>query len=124
MEDLKILLYCYFNMSAIKCLLDCKKDFDTVEHAKLFKKLGDKIPMILVRILLVTYLGKKCFVRWNSAESSQFSVQSGVRQEAVLSPFVFSLYVNNLIDLLRASGLGCFVGQMYFGNVTYVYDIL
>ena len=80
--------------------------------------------MILVRLLLVTYLGQKCFVRWNSAESSQFSVQSGVRQKAVLSPFVFSLYVNNLIDLLRASGLGCFVGQMYFRIVTYAYDIL
>jgi hypothetical protein len=95
-----------------------------VEHAKLFRKLGEKIPMILVRILLVTYLGQKCFVRWNSAESSQFSVQNDVRQGAVLSPILFSVYVNDLIDLLRASGLGCHVGQIYFGIVAYADDIL
>ena len=59
------------------CLLDCKKLFDTVEHAKIFRKLRDKIPVIFVRILLVTYLGQKCFVRWNSKDSSLFSVQNG-----------------------------------------------
>ena len=106
------------------CLLDCKKAFDTVEHKKIFKKLVDKIPLIFVRILLVTYMGQKCFVRWNSSESSQFSVQNGVRQGAVLSPILFSLYVNDLIELLRASGMGCFVGQQYFGIVAYADDIL
>ena len=44
------------------CLLDCKKAFDTVEHKKIFKKLVDKIPLIFVRILLVTYIGQMCFV--------------------------------------------------------------
>ena len=106
------------------CLLDCKKAFDTVEHIKLFKNLGDKIPKIFVRILLVTYLGQSCFVRWNSQDSSPFSVQNGVRQGAVLSPILFSLYVNELIEILRASGMGCHVGQMYFGIVAYADDIL
>ena len=36
------------------CLLDCKKAFDTVEHSKIFKKLCHRIPVIYVRILLVT----------------------------------------------------------------------
>ena len=80
--------------------------------------------MIFVRILLVTYLGQKCFVRWNSKDSSLFSVQNGVRQGAVLSPILFSLYVNDLIEVLRASGLGCHVGNMYFGIVAYADDIL
>ena len=106
------------------CLLDCKKAFDTVEHAKIFKKLIERIPLIFVRILLVIYMGQKCFVRWNSEESSYFLVQNGVRQGAVLSPILFSLYVNDLIESLRASGMGCFVGQMYFGIVAYADDIL
>ena len=106
------------------CLLDCKKAFDTVEHAKIFRKLRDKIPVIFVRILLVTYLGQKCFLRWNSKDFSLFSVQNGVRQGAVLSPILFSLYVNDLIEVLRASGLGCHVGNMYFGIVAYADDIL
>jgi hypothetical protein len=74
------------------CLLDCKKAFDTVEDSKMFKKLSDRIPMVFVRILLVTYLGQKCFVRWNSEDSSIFSVQNGVRQGAVLPPILFSIH--------------------------------
>ena len=106
------------------CLLDCKKAFDTVEHAKLFRKLLEKIPIVFVRILLVTYLGQKCFTRWNSQNSSIFTVQNGVRQGAVLSPILFSMYVNDLIDLLRASGMGCHVGSMYMGIFAYADDIL
>ena len=106
------------------CLLDCKKAFDTVEHAKIFQKLLEKIPVIFVRILLVTYLGQRCFVRWNSEDSSLFSVQNGVRQGAVLSPILFSMYVNDLIEILRASGLGCHVGPRYFGIAAYADDIL
>ena len=106
------------------CLLDCKKAFDTVEHVKLFKKLLEKIPVLFVRILLVTYLGQKCFTRWNSQDSSIFTVQNGVRQGAVLSPILFSMYVNDLIDVLRASGMGCHVGSMYMGIFAYADDIL
>ena len=106
------------------CLLDCKKAFDTVEHSKIFNKLCNKIPLIFVRILLVTYLGQRCFVRWNSKDSNTFSVQNGVRQGAVLSPILFSLYVNDLIDILRASGLGCYVANKFFGIVAYADDIL
>ena len=106
------------------CLLDCKKAFDTVEHSKLFKKLYDKIPIIFVRILLVTYLEQKCFVRWNSEDSDLFSVQNGVRQGAVLSPILFSFYVNDLIGILRASGLGCYIANRFFGIVAYADDML
>ena len=106
------------------CLLDCKKAFDTVEHSKIFKKLCHRIPVIYVRILLVTYLGQRCFVRWNSKDSALFSVQNGVRQGAVLSPILFSLYVNDLIEILRSSGLGCYVGNKFFGIVAYADDML
>ena len=53
-----------------------------------------------------------------------FTVQNGVRQGAVLSPILFSLYVNDLIEILRASGIGCFIGPKYFGIVAYADDIL
>ena len=95
-----------------------------MEHKKIFRKLYDKIPIVFLRILIVIYLGQKCFIRWNSSDSSYFSVQNGVRQGAVLSPLLFSLYVNDLIEMLRASGMGCYVGQKFFGIVAYADDIL
>ena len=106
------------------CLLDCKKAFDTVEHRKIFEKLRGRLPVVFVRILLVIYVGQKCFVRWNSKNSCLFSVQNGVRQGAVLSPILFSLYVNDLIEILRASKIGCFISPKYFGIVAYADDIL
>ena len=43
---------------------------------------------MLVRILVVIYIGQKCFVRWNGANSETFNVMNGVRQGAVISPFL------------------------------------
>ena len=41
----------------------------------------------------------------------------------MLFPLIFQLYLNDLIDLPRAFGLYCFVGQMYFGIDAYANDI-
>ena len=106
------------------CLLDCQKAFDTVEHKKIFQKLTDRIPIIFVRIMLVIYIGQRCFVRWNGAESEIFSVQNGVRQGAVLSPLLFSIYVNELIQRLRDSGIGCWVGGSFMGIFAYADDLI
>ena len=106
------------------CLLDCQKAFDTVEHIKIFKKLRDRIPIIFVRIMLVIYIGQRCFVRWNGASSAEFSVKNGVRQGAVLSPLLFSIYVNELIQKLRDSGMGCWVGAKFMGIFAYADDLI
>ena len=106
------------------CLLDCQKAFDTVEHKRIFQKLSQRIPVIFVRIMLVIYIGQKCFVRWNFSESEFFSVQNGVRQGAVLSPLLFSLYVNELIQKLRETGMGCWVGSSFMGIIAYADDLI
>ena len=104
--------------------MDCQKAFDTVEHKKIFQKLSNRIPVIFVRIMLVIYIGQKCFVRWNGAESEEFTVQNGVRQGAVLSPLIFSIYVNELIQRLRDSGMGCYVGGDFIGIFAYADDLI
>jgi hypothetical protein len=58
-------------------------------------------------------------IMWNSAASLWVSVKIGVRQGGVLSPSLFQLYLNDLIDL----GLCYFVGQVHFGIVAYANDI-
>jgi len=45
-------------------------------------------------------------------------------QAAVLSPFLFNIYVDDLIDLLESTGHGCHVAGKYFGVVMYADDIL
>ena len=45
-------------------------------------------------------------VRWNSSVSDSFHVSNGVRQGGVLSPMLFAVYVDSLLEMLKASGVG------------------
>ena len=48
-------------------------------------------------------------VAWNGVPSGRFSVKNGVKQEAVLSPVLFCLYLDGLLSLLAKSDVGCLV---------------
>ena len=107
------------------CLLDCTKAFDTVEHSLLFQKLLDaKIPKIIVRMLITIYRRQTANVRWKGKVSEKFPIRNGVRQGAVISPILFSFYMDNLFNLLKSSGSGCVLGNYYAGCVGYADDLL
>jgi len=48
-----------------------------------------------------------------------FSLTCGVRQGGVLSPVVFSIYIDSIIESLRMSGYGCLIGGEFFGCIMY-----
>jgi len=56
--------------------------------------------------------------------SSNFTIFAGVRQGGLLSPLLFSVYMDVLINRLRQSSLGCKLMQQYFGCILYADDIL
>ena len=107
------------------CSLDMSKAFDKVNHSALFMKLMDRdVPLVFLNILIEWY--SKCFasVKWNNCLSSKFSISCGVRQGGVLSPLLFSVYINDVILKLQNSRRGCFIGHMYFGCILYADDII
>ena len=107
------------------CLLDFSKAFDLVNFEKLFRRLIDrKFPFIYLRLLLFIYRNQKCYIRWNSQKSELFTVQNGVRQGAMLSPNLFCVYLDPLLEKLRHSGLGCHIGGKHFGSFGYADDII
>ena len=53
-----------------------------------------------------------------------FPIQCGVRQGGVLSPYLFSVYVSDLIFELRTSGSGAHIGKLFMGCVLYADDIV
>ena len=63
-------------------------------------------------------------VRWNSSVSDSFHVSNGVRQGGVLSPMLFAVYVDSLLEMLEASGVGCYSGSCFVGAVCYADDIV
>ena len=110
--------------SVFSCFLDCSKAFDKVPHCGLFKKLIERnIPLCILNILIywLSNLTSQC--RWNSAISESYAITSGVKQGGILSPFLFNVFMNDLLILLRKQGVGCFVKNIFVGAIMYADDL-
>ena len=105
-------------------LLDASKAFDRVSYSMLFNLLLDKsVCPRIVKLLYYMYTNQSCYVTWANHQSNSFSVSNGVKQGGVISPLLFSLYVDNLFLELKNLALGCHVGLMYAGAFGYADDI-
>ena len=107
------------------CLLDCSKAFDKVKFDKLFSKLIAKgIPAIVVRVLVFIYEEQTGWVRLGGKTSATFGITNGTRQGSVLSPVLFSVYLDDLLKELRALQLGCHIGGYWLGACGYADDLI
>jgi len=70
------------------------------------------------------YSDQRIQVRWNDCLSEMFDMRNGVRQGAVLSPGLFTLYIDGLFCRLQQSGIGCHVGGSFAGAFGYADDIV
>ena len=79
------------------CAIDLTKAFDKVNHSVLYMKLMKRlIPNALLEVLENWLSSCLTCVKWSSSWSHFFSVDSGVRQGAVLSPFLFAVCVDEM----------------------------
>ena len=109
----------------IVTLLDCTKAFDKCKFDILFKKLSDRnLPPVVIRVLIFVYEEQKAWVKWGKERSRSFGIVNGTRQGSVLSPALFSVYMDNLIVRLRKSGVGCHLGDVFCGVTGYADDLL
>ena len=56
--------------------------------------------------------------------SSEFMLTNGTRQGSVLSPILFSVYLDGLLRELRRKQLGCTIGGCWVGALGYADDII
>jgi hypothetical protein len=104
--------------------LDASKAFDKVHYVKLFRLLLSKgMCPTVARLLLNLYTSQGIRVKWDSHVTDLFSTMNGVKQGGVLSPILFTVYMDVLLSRLRASGLGCYVGHTFMGSVAYADDV-
>ena len=60
----------------------------------------------LAEFLRATYTELKCEAKVGEKYSEPFSAKNGLRQGCILSPLLFSLYINSLIAEMKVAGVG------------------
>ena len=83
-------------------LLDASKAFDKVAVHVLFNKLRDRsmCPRI-TKLLHHMYTNQSCYVKWGNEHSDSFNVSNDVKQGGVISPLLFSCYIDKLFSQLE-----------------------
>ena len=62
-------------------------------------------------------------IQWGKTKSSFFTISNGVRQGGILSPKLFSVYIDDLSNMLIRSGVGCYIDNVCVKHVFYA-DVL
>ena len=63
-------------------------------------------------------------MKWGNEVSSPFRILNGTRQGSVLSPALFSVYIDDMIQDLRKLGLGCYMGGLWIGACGFADDLI
>ncbi|MEE4247380.1 MAG: reverse transcriptase family protein, partial [Kangiellaceae bacterium] len=103
--------YAQNNSCTYVALLDASKAFDRLHYGTLFRKLIDKkLCPIVTRFLLEMYKSQLMRVKWCNSLSRTCEVSNGVKQGGVLSPLLFTVYLDELLERLKSTGFGCHIG--------------
>ena len=101
------------------------KAFDKCRFDILFSKLLQRgLPAIVVRVLIFVYEEQTCWVKLGGRKSKVFGVTNGTRQGSVLSPLLFSIYLDDLLLKLRGLQLGCYIAGCWYGACAYADDLI
>ena len=78
---------------------------------------------MFLRLLIYIYKNQQYTVKWGQSFAPYFNVKNGVRQGGVSSGIFFVVYIDELLSILRNSGLGCTIRGVFYGAVIYADDI-
>jgi len=109
----------------LACFVDFSKAFDRVNYWKLFHQLlDDGIPASIVKFLAYWYSNQLAVVRWHNNVSAPFTIGNGTKQGGVLSPYLFTRYIRQLLYAISSCGVGCMICGMSVNILAYADDIV
>ena len=104
--------------------LDASKAFDRVKYSKLFECLLDRgLCPSFIRFIFIMYNLNNACIDWNRHISESFKVANGVKQGGILSPLLFAVYLDKLLDDITSGHFGCHIGGMSCSVLAYADDI-
>ena len=114
-----------FQKNIYFCLIDYAKAFDCVDHNKLWKILQEMgIPDHLSCLLRNLYAGQEATVRTGHGTMNWFQTGKGVSQGCILSPCLFNLYAECLMQnaWLDEAQAGIKIAGRNINNLRYADD--
>ena len=106
-------------------LLDLAKAFDTVTHMTIIKALRrQKVPEEVVSVVMDLY--SEAFTTFKTKEGStgRIDLLAGVKQGCPLSPLLFNIVMNELIEEIQAANLGMTVAEELVGVMAFADDLV
>ncbi|CAF1143775.1 unnamed protein product, partial [Brachionus calyciflorus] len=105
-------------------VIDASKAFDKVNRFNLWCKLINRAEPFILRTLINYYSVSKVVIVINLEVSNIFNITRGVKQGGPLSPFLFSVYIEELGTTLDESEIGITIGNFTINNILYADDII
>jgi hypothetical protein len=110
-------VYCSF--------LDAFGAFDNAEQSAISKCLIRRdVPLTYVDFISEWYRKQQSCVRWNGSVSQLFNVQRGVRQGGILSPGLFNLVIDEIIEFVNKYPYGVMIDGYRVNIIAYADDIV
>ena len=78
---------------------------------------------MILRSLFDSYKRSRMRTVWNGSVSDSFHIMNGIRQGSVISPVLFTVYMDELLQQLERSGVGCCIGAHYYGAAGSAVDL-
>ena len=106
-----------FQKSIYFCFIDYAKAFDCVDHNKLWKILKEMgISDHLTCLLRNLYAGREATFRTGHGTMDWFQIGKGVRQGCILSPCLFNLYTEYIMQNAR-------LDESFLGEISITSDM-
>ena len=106
-------------------LLDLAKAFDTVNHQSVVKALRrQRVPETVIDVIKDLYADSSTTISTSKGKTQPINILSGVKQGCPLSPLLFNLVMDSLVEKLQQSGLGVGEGEHHLATLAFADDLV